>query len=215
MALFISLPMHEVADCIESPRRKRARIGWLVLLILIFGIGGVLHAERAEATFAGGCYWCMQEPFEDIRGVLDTDVGFSGGTTVNPNYDEVTRGGTGHYEVVHVVYDDDRVTYEKLLDVFWENVDPYDPGGQFCDRGASYRTAIFYHTPAQKRIATSSKRKYAKVHPERIVTPTIQFSAFYPAAEYHQDYHQKNPARYKTYRFLCGRDKRLEELWGS
>ena len=174
----------------------------------------LLYAERAEATFAGGCFWCMQSPFEKIPGVVDTDVGYSGGTTVDPTYKEVTYEDTGHLEVVHVVYDDDTVSYAELLDVFWKNIDPYDAHGQFCDRGASYQSAIFYHTDEQKSIAMQSKEQVNTVHRNDIVTPLVQFEVFYKGEEYHQDYHIKNPLRYKLYRAGCRRDQRLMALWG-
>lgn len=185
----------------------------LVLPVLFVATGGTLYAEQVLATFAGGCFWCMQGPMEEIPGVIDTTVGFSGGRTINPSYEEVVSERTGHYEVIQVLYDDERVSYARLLDVFWTNIDPYDNGGQFCDRGHSYRTAIFYHDGSQRRVASSSKRRYDRIRLEGIVTPIIQFNAFYPAEEYHQDYHIKNAGRYKTYRFLCGRDARLNDLW--
>lgn len=185
----------------------------IVLLAVSGGSGDRLYAERVEATFAGGCFWCMQGPMEEIPGVIDTEVGFSGGWVANPSYEAVVTDETGHYEVIQVIYDDERVDYDKLLDVFWENVDPYDRGGQFCDRGDSYRSAIFYHDDEQQRVALNSRRTYNKVHDENIVTPVIKYTVFYPAEEYHQDYHTKNPSRYKVYRALCGRDKRLQALW--
>lgn len=206
--------MNDAAGCIVSPSRKRAGV-LLALVVVLFAVGGEgrLYADRVEATFAGGCFWCMQGPMEEIPGVIDTIVGFSGGTLANPSYKTVVENDTGHYEVVQVIYDDDRVDYDQLLDVFWKNVDPYDAGGQFCDRGDSYLTAIFYHSNKQQRLATRSLSTYDKVHSADIVTPIIEFTAFYPAEEYHQDYHMKNRGRYKVYRALCGRDRRLRELW--
>ena len=214
MDSFILLPMSRVGRCIELRLKKIALLGTCILFLLLAGPQFV-YGERVKATFAGGCFWCMQAPLEEIDGVIDTNVGYSGGKKPNPSYEQVVRGGTGHLEAIEVIYDDEKVDYDTLLDVFWENVDPYDKGGQFCDRGHSYTTAIFFHDSAQKQAATRSKRKYNRMHPERIVTPIIPFSAFYQGEEYHQDYHQKNPARYKLYRFTCGRDNRLQQLWGS
>lgn len=204
------------ADCTASLNLKRKGV-LLVLLLALFMVSGErqVYADEAKATFAGGCFWCMQGPMEKIPGVLDTEVGFSGGRIVNPSYNEVVTNDTGHYEVVQVTYDDDRVDYDQLLDVFWENIDPYDGGGQFCDRGESYLSAIFYHDNEQRQLASSSKTEYDKIHRESIVTPIIKFKAFYPAEAYHQDYHIKNRARYTVYRTLCGRDRRLQELWGE
>lgn len=168
--------------------------------------------KTAIATFAGGCFWCMQGPFDKTSGVLKTVVGYTGGSTTNPSYKEVTSQSTGHYESIQVTYDPAVVRYETLLDIFWHNIDPTDAGGQFCDRGSSYRSAIFYHSDSQKRAAERSKAMIG----ERlsVVTPIVGSTKFYPAEEYHQNYYKKNPIRYKFYRSRCGRDSRLEELWG-
>jgi len=155
----------------------------------------------------------MQAPFDKIEGVVETAVGFSGGRTENPTYKDVVKNDTGHYEVLHVVYDDDVVSYEELLDAFWVNVDPYDDEGQFCDRGESYRTAIFYHSEEQRRVAEASLEETNEVHEEDIVTPILAFDAFYRAEEYHQEYYIKNARRYRFYRRTCGRDRRLNALW--
>lgn len=173
--------------------------------------------KLAAATFAGGCFWCMEPPYDVIDGVVSTTSGFMGGSTPNPTYQQVTAGGTGHIEVVHVVYDPTKVTYERLLDVYWRNVDPYDAGGQFCDRGESYTTAIFAHTSEQKQLAEASKAKLAVAGPlkQAIVTVVRDAGPFTPAEDYHQDYYVKNPLRYKFYRYSCGRDQRLEEIWGK
>jgi len=168
------------------------------------------------ATFAGGCFWCMESPFESLPGVVSTTVGYTGGKTKNPSYEQVSAGGTGHAEAVQIVFDPQQVSYTKLLDVFWRNVDPLTPNAQFCDHGDQYRSAIFYHGDAQKRAAEASKRALelsGKFH-QPIVTQIVAAGPFYAAEEYHQKYHQKNPARYKFYRWNCGRDQRLEELWG-
>jgi len=174
-------------------------------------------AGLAKATFAGGCFWCMEPPYDKLDGVVSTTSGYTGGQKANPTYREVSAGVTGHTEAVQVVYDPKKVSYEKLLDVFWRNVDPTDSGGQFCDRGGQYRTGIFYHDEEQQRLAQASKAALEKSKPfkQPIVTPLVAATEFYPAEDYHQDYYMKNPIRYKFYRGGCGRDKRLEELWGK
>jgi len=171
----------------------------------------------AKATFAGGCFWCMEHPYDELDGVVSTTSGYIGGHKANPTYREVSSGTTGHAEAVEVVYDPRKISYEKLLEVFWMNVDPTDAGGQFCDRGSQYRTGIFYYTDEQKRLAEASKAALAKSKPfkEPLVTEITKAATFYPAEEYHQDYYLKNPARYKFYRTGCGRDARLKALWGK
>ncbi|HEX5715316.1 MAG TPA: peptide-methionine (S)-S-oxide reductase MsrA [Thermoanaerobaculia bacterium] len=170
----------------------------------------------AKATFAGGCFWCMEPPYDKLDGVVSTTSGYIGGTKKNPTYEEVSAGTTGHAEAVQVVYDPSKVSYAKLLDVFWRNVDPLTANAQFCDHGDQYRTAIFVHDAEQKRLAEESKAQVQKKFVERkVVTEITQASTFYPAEEYHQDYYEKNPIRYKFYRTSCGRDARLEELWGK
>ena len=168
----------------------------------------------AKATFAGGCFWCMEPPFDKLDGVISTISGYTGGKKKNPTYEEVSAGNTGHAEAVQVTYDPKKITYEKLLDVFWHNVDPLTPNRQFCDTGSQYRTAIFYYDETQKRLAEESKKALSKRFKEPIVTEIVPASEFYPAEEYHQDYYIKNPLRYKFYRYNCGRDQRLEVLWG-
>jgi peptide-methionine (S)-S-oxide reductase len=174
-------------------------------------------AKTAKATFAGGCFWCMEPPFDKVDGVLSTTSGYTGGTKKNPTYEEVSAGGTGHAESVEIVYDPSRVTYEKLLDVFWHNVDPLTPNAQFCDHGNQYRTAIFYHDDDQKRAAEKSKKdlEASGRFKQPIVTQIVAATEFWPAEDYHQDYYEKNPVRYRYYRYSCGRDQRLEELWGK
>ena len=171
-------------------------------------------AETAKATFAGGCFWCMEPPFDKLDGVISTISGYAGGKKKNPTYEEVSAGNTGHAEVVQITYDPKKITYEKLLEVFWRNVDPLTPNRQFCDIGSQYRTAIFYHDETQKRLAEESKKALGKRFKEPIVTEIVAASEFYPAEDYHQDYYTKNPLRYKYYRYNCGRDQRLEALWG-
>src|SRR5205823_6295314 len=200
-------------------KARRGAFSSLLLVGALATLGGAAAGaeERATATFAGGCFWCMQPPFEKLEGVLSTTVGYTGGHTRNPTYEEVSAGGTGHAESVQVVYDPKKIGYEKLLDVFWHNVDPLTPEAQFCDHGEQYRTAIFYHDDTQRRLAEEAKRKLndAKRFAQPIVTQIVAATEFYPAEEYHQMYHEKNPVRYKYYRWNCGRDQRLKELWGS
>ncbi len=169
----------------------------------------------AKATFAGGCFWCMEEAMDKVEGVVSTTSGYMGGKTADPTYEEVSGGGTGHAESVQVVYDPANVSYEKLLEVFWHNIDPTTPARQFCDRGTQYRSAIFYHDETQKRLAEESKKALDRSKPfkEPIVTEISPASQFYPAEEYHQNFYQKNPVRYKFYKFNCGRAQRLAEVW--
>jgi len=171
----------------------------------------------AVATFAGGCFWCMEPPFDKLAGVTATISGYTGGRTANPSYEEVSSGATGHAESVDVIYDPKKISYEKLLEVFWVNIDPTVKDRQFCDTGTQYRTAIFYHDDAQRKAAEASKAALDKSKPfkEPIVTQIVMAGAFYPAEDYHQDYYKKNPVRYNYYRLSCGRDARLKELWGS
>jgi peptide-methionine (S)-S-oxide reductase len=170
----------------------------------------------AKATFAGGCFWCMEGPFDKLPGVISTTSGYTGGKTKNPTYEQVSSGTTGHAESVEIEYDPSKVTYEKLLDVFWHNIDPTQRDGQFCDHGSQYRTAIFYHNDEQRKLAESSKAALQKNKPFKgdIVTEIVPAPQFYPAEEYHQDFYKKNPVRYKIYRSGCGRDARLQALWG-
>ena len=169
------------------------------------------------AVFAGGCFWCMEPPFDRLPGVRATTSGYTGGTVVNPTYEQVSSGGTGHVEVVRIIYDPSRVSYARLLDVFWRNVDPLTENRQFCDGGAQYRSAIFAQDPAQRRAADSSLAALTASgrFRSRIVTQVVDPAPFYAAEEYHQDYYKKNPLRYKCYRSRCGRDDRLAEVWGG
>jgi peptide-methionine (S)-S-oxide reductase len=172
-------------------------------------------ATLAKATFAGGCFWCMEPPFERLPGVISVVSGYTGGPKTEPSYEEVSAGGTGHAESVEVTYDPAKVSYAKLLDVYWHNVDPFAVNFQFCDHGTQYRTAIFTHNAEQKRLADESKRNLEAKFGKKIATQIVPASRFWPAEEYHQDYYKKNPVRYKFYRFNCGRDQRLTEIWGS
>ncbi len=200
------------------------KIAALALTLAVFAASGAdaqqgapAEGKRAVATFAGGCFWCMEPPFDKLPGVISTTSGYIGGKTVNPTYRQVVEGNTGHAEAMQVVYDPAKITYEKLLEVFWRNIDPTVKDRQFCDVGDQYRSGIFYHDDEQKRLAEASKQAAAsklKVK-QPIMTEIVAATTFYPAEDYHQDYYKKNPIRYKYYRFSCGRDKRLEELWGS
>ena len=171
----------------------------------------------ARAIFAGGCFWCMEHPFDEVEGVVSTTSGYTGGHLSNPTYKQVTTGRTGHTEAVQVVYDPTKVEYERLLEIFWRNVDPLDGSGQFCDKGDQYRTAIFYLDDEQGRLARASKAELeqSRRFEQPIVTEIEPAAVFYPAESYHQDYYKKNPIRYKLYRYRCGRDNRLKQLWGE
>jgi peptide-methionine (S)-S-oxide reductase len=171
----------------------------------------------AVATFAGGCFWCMEPPFDKLDGVISTISGYTGGHVQGPTYEQVSAGRTGHAEAVQVTYDPSKVTYEKLLDVFWHNIDPTVKDRQFCDIGSQYRSGIFVHDAEQRRLAEASKASLERDKPFKgaIVTEIVNAGAFYPAEEYHQDYYLKNPIRYRYYRTGCGRDARLRELWGE
>lgn len=174
--------------------------------------------ELTKATFAGGCFWCMEPPFDALDGVVSTTSGYIGGQEENPTYEQVSAGATGHAEAVEVVFDPSKVSYESLLRVYWRNVDPTARDRQFCDVGRQYRTAIFAHDDAQKRAAEESKRKVEAsgvLKGAEIVTEIVPAGTFWPAEDYHQDYYLRNRFRYKYYRWGCGRDARLEELWAS
>jgi peptide-methionine (S)-S-oxide reductase len=194
-----------------SPLRSLA----IASLVVLIGIAAAPAPQVETATFAGGCFWCMQPPFEKLHGVISVKAGYTGGAVKNPTYEDVSGGGTGHRESVEVVYDPRVISYGQLLDVFWRNIDPTDDSGQFCDHGSQYRSAIFYHDAQQKSLADQSRAAVERKLRKTVVTEVIAASAFYPAEEYHQDYYRKNPVRYKFYRFNCGRDQRLTEIWGS
>ena len=172
---------------------------------------------HAVATFAGGCFWCMEPPFDKLPGVDATISGYTGGRTANPTYEQVSSGSTGHAESVDVIYDPAKISYEKLLEVYWVNIDPTTKDRQFCDSGTQYRTAIFYHDEAQRKAAEASKAALERSKPfaQPIVTQIVMAGAFTPAEDYHQDYYKKNPVRYNFYRTGCGRDARLKQLWGD
>ncbi len=189
----------------------------LILAALALPAAAPAQAATEKATFAGGCFWCMEPPYDAIPGVISTTSGYIGGRTANPTYEQVSSGSTGHAEAIQVVYDPAKVSYEKLLEVFWVNIDPTVRDRQFCDSGTQYRTGIFYHSEAQRKAAEASKAALEKTKPFKapIVTPIEMAGTFYPAEDYHQDYYLKNPVRYKFYRNGCGRDARLRELWGD
>jgi len=188
-----------------------------ILLLAALAVPGPASAALAKATFAGGCFWCMEPPYDKLDGVVSTTSGYIGGHTKNPTYEAVSAGGTGHAEAVEIAYDPAKISYAKLLDVFWRNIDPTVRNRQFCDVGDQYRSAIFYHDAEQKRLAEASKAALAqsKPFPQPIVTEIVPAGVFTPAEAYHQDYYLKNPLRYKFYRYRCGRDQRLEALWGQ
>jgi len=171
----------------------------------------------ATATFAGGCFWCMEPPFDKLAGVISTTSGYIGGHKLDPTYEEVSAGETGHAEAVQIIYDSTQISYEQLLHVFWRNIDPLTANRQFCDGGSQYRAAIFYHHNEQKRLADESKTKLAQTRKfdRPIVTEIVAAGKFYPAEAYHQDFYKKSAFHYKTYRAGCGRDRRLKELWGD
>lgn len=209
-------------------RAGRLHCGLLALLLAVLAQTEVLAADSpatpsiaddpaATAIFAGGCFWCLESDFDKVPGVLSTTSGYTGGSLANPTYEQVSAGGTGHIESVLVRFDPAQTSYAKLLEVFWPNIDPLTATGQFCDIGSQYRSAIFYRSPEQQRLAEASKAalqasgRFAKP----VVTEILPAATFYPAEEYHQNYYRKNPLRYHFYRTRCGRDARLEELWGK
>lgn len=209
---------------------KNLIIALLGLAIGLFGStaalagSGAMHKADAkgegkteQATFAGGCFWCMEAPFDKLPGVVSVTVGYTGGGLKNPTYEQVSAGGSGHAESVQIVYDPARISYARLLDIFWRNIDPTVKDRQFCDRGHQYRSAIFTHNEEQRREAEKSKVALERNKPFKgaIMTEIVPAGVFYPAEDYHQHYYKKNPIRYKFYRGSCGRDARLKELWGS
>ncbi len=194
-------------------------IGFRIVMLVLATATAAGAAEEglAKATFAGGCFWCMEHPFDQLPGVVSVTSGYTGGRTKSPTYGEVSAGSTGHTEAVQIVYDPKKIDYPKLLYVFWRNIDPVTPDQQFCDAGSQYRSAIFYHDEAQRKLAKESKRilERSKRFPAPIATEIVAAAAFYEAEEYHQHFYKKNPLRYRYYRRSCGRDARLQELWGN
>jgi peptide-methionine (S)-S-oxide reductase len=206
-----------IQTCRERGGPMRFPAGIILSLALVTGAAAQTSAPPATAvaTFAGGCFWCVEADFDKVEGVISTTSGYIGGLVVNPTYEQVVTGRTGHTEAVEIVYDPAAVSYERLLDVFWRNHDPLVKDRQFCDRGNQYRPAIFYHNDEQRRLAEATRQKHQTRFKQPIQTEITAASTFYKAEDYHQDYYKKNPVRYQFYRFNCGRDARLEELWGK
>jgi peptide-methionine (S)-S-oxide reductase len=218
--MFQPNPSHQVGASARRPSAaKRAalflHLGALALLLALAPSSQA--AERGEALFAGGCFWCMETAFEGLPGVTAVISGYTGGTKKDPQYEEVSSGSTGHAESVRVLFDPSKITYAKLLEIFWHNIDPLTANAQFCDHGTQYRSAIFYLDDAQKKAAEDSRRAIdaSKRFPTPVVTEITRATQFYPAEEYHQDFYKKDPLRYQSYRLGCGRDRRLKELWGA
>jgi peptide-methionine (S)-S-oxide reductase len=184
-------------------------------LLLAAASGGVHAQDLKTTTFAGGCFWCVESDFDKVPGVVRTVSGYTGGTVPNPTYEQVSAGGTGHREAVQITYDPTQVSYADLLTAFWHSIDPTDPGGQFCDRGESYQTAIFVSDDEEQRLAEASKRAAEHSLGMTIVTPIEAARPFFPAETYHQDYYKKSPLRYRYYRWACGRNRHVEEVWGE
>ena len=203
------------------------RIVFMLVSLLVLSLPGALRAEQDSsmsqdngyevATFAGGCFWCIQPPFDKLNGVVKTTVGYTGGKEKNPTYEQVSSGTTGHAESIEIIYDPKKITYDEILQVFWMNINPMDSGGQFVDRGKQYRPAIFYHNEAQKEAAEASKKKLEESgrFDKPIVVEIVEATAFYPAEDYHQEFYKKSPVRYKTYRWGSGRDQFIEKYWGK
>jgi len=186
-----------------------------VAALLAAAPGAAAAAETETAIFAGGCFWCMEEAYEEVPGVSAVVSGYAGGEVENPTYKQVSSGSTGHYEVVEVEYDPGQVTYEELVEVFWRNVDPFDDRGQFCDKGSQYLSAIFVKDDEERKLAEATKEEVAARFSMPVSTEILAESVFYPAEDYHQDFYKTNSARYKFYKFGCGRVQRLEEIWGK
>jgi peptide-methionine (S)-S-oxide reductase len=200
---------------IHSPNLATLLVALAVALTPAAGVRATPADTLEVATFAGGCFWCMEEAFDPVHGVVSTTSGYTGGAVERPTYEQVSSGRTGHIESVQVIFDPAVVTFAELLRTFWHNVDPTDGGGQFCDRGSQYVSAIFVRNERQRRLAESSRRELESAGALSIVTPIEPATTFWPAEEYHQDYYRKNPVRYRFYKFNCGRKARLDEIWGQ
>ena len=183
------------------------------VLLIFFFYSSSVFAQNKTAVFAGGCFWCMEEAFEAVDGVDKVVSGYTGGTTKNPNYEQVTNQNTGHYEAVLISYNPQKISYAQLLDIFWKNVDPYDDEGQFCDKGPSYLSAIFYSNDEKKLLIEDSVKRLTQINTKLIATKFIKLDIFYLAEGYHQDYYKRNPLKYNYYKTSCGRVKRLKEVW--
>lgn len=184
-------------------------------IIQVGNDGQTLKSKHHLATFAGGCFWCMEPAFDKVDGVISTTSGYTGGRTKNPTYEQVKTGRTGHIESMQIRFDPDLVSYDSLVSLFWHNVDPTQANGQFCDQGNQYRTVIFTHDEKQEKVAKTTRTRVAQEHGKRIETQIMKAGKFYPAEEYHQNYYTKNPTKYKFYRWKCGRDSRLDAVWGK
>jgi len=193
------------------------KVGTLVAIVAVSVSAAALAEDAAaeSAIFAGGCFWCMEEAFDKMPGVTATTSGYTGGTVENPTYEQVSHGGTGHFEAVKVDYDPAAVTYDQLLEAFWRNIDPFDERGQFCDKGESYLSAVFVATDEERQLGESTKQEIAATFQMPVATQILAEQAFYPAEDYHQDFYQTNSARYQYYKLGCGRVQRLEEIWGE
>lgn len=196
-----ALPYYATADSLSNPSPSPPN--------------SVSEQTLATATFAGGCFWCLEKPFDVLEGVVSTTSGYTGGTVENPSYEKVSAGGTGHVEAVQVTYDPAQIGYDDLLSVFWQNVDPLDNRGQFCDKGSQYRAKIFVQTDQERQLAEDARQALSSRFNQPIATTIEPAQTFYAAEDYHQDYYLKHPVRYNFYRTACGRDKRLAEVWGS
>jgi peptide-methionine (S)-S-oxide reductase len=188
-------------------------IGFIGLMTSISAASDDYSTQTEIALFSGGCFWCEAEVFNHLPGVISVESGYTGGHVANPTYEQVSRENTGHKESVKVIFDPSKITYDQLLEIYWHNIDPFDANGQFCDKGDSYKAFIFYTSPTQKQKAEATKQKLEVNFQKPIATEIQAASTFYPAEDYHQDYAHKNPLRYKFYRYSCGRDKRLTEVW--
>tara|TARA_B110000003_G_scaffold117315_1_gene119823 strand:+ start:494 stop:1060 length:567 start_codon:yes stop_codon:yes gene_type:complete len=184
-----------------------------ILIILLLLQAPTYSQNLDKVYFAGGCFWCMEESFEKTDGILDVISGYSGGTTANPTYEEVTYGNTGHFEVVEIIYDTEIISYKKILEVYWKNIDPFDSIGQFCDKGYSYRSVVFYNNAEQKNIIEKSIKEIEVKFDKKVVTYTRKFDKFYKAESYHQDYYKENFINYLMYKNGCGREKILKKIW--
>ena len=184
-----------------------------LLFVTLIIINPVLHAEEKKAYFAGGCFWCMEESFDQVEGVISTISGYSGGHLKNPKYADVIYTDSGHVEAIEVIYDSAKIDYQKLLDIYWKNIDPFDSAGQFCDKGKSYRSVIFFQTQLEKELIEKSFKKIEKLFKNKIVTLVWKYEIFYPAEDYHQDYYEKNFIRYLMYKKGCKREETLKKIW--
>jgi peptide-methionine (S)-S-oxide reductase len=210
----VSAKVHKIIKDINM-RIQPIWFGLLLSLAFSLNAGAATEGNHKTAIFAGGCFWCMEGPYDALDGVISTTSGYISGHVKNPTYQQVSSGSTGHTEALQVVYDPSKVSYKELLDVFWVNIDPLTADAQFCDHGTQYRSGIFYANEAEKAAAKASLDNVQKKFEKPVVTEITMASTFYPAEKYHQNYYQTNPVRYKYYRWRCGRDARLKELWGD